>query len=311
MQGIELAEKYYEHTKNLIEESFPEYADKIAVGVVGEGSDCFGYDDEISTDHDFEPSYCLFIRRCDEEKIGFKLERLYAKMPKEFMGYKRSPVSPVGDARRGVITIENFYTRFLGGPSVPETPMRWLGIPQRFLAAATNGKIFRDDLGVFTGIREALLQGYPEDVRRKKLAGHLIAMGQAGQYNFGRCINHGETGAAQLAVFEFAKHAISAAHLINNRYCPFYKWSYRSLRELPLLSETELPLTFLTENGNDAKTASVKAEMIEDLAAMFISELKKQDLTDATCNNLETHAYSLNYKIANEQIRNLNIMFEA
>lgn len=309
MQGIELSEKYYEHTKSLIEENFPDFADKIAVGVVGEGSDCFGYDDSISTDHDFEPGYCLFIRACDEEKIGFKLERLYAKLPKEFMGYKRSPVSPVGDARRGVITIENFYTRFLGCPCAPDTLIKWLNIPQRFLAAATNGKIFRDDLGVFSAVRNELLKGYPADVRMKKLAGHLLAMGQAGQYNYGRCIERGETGAAQLAVFEFVKHALSAAHLINNRYCPFYKWAYRSLRDLPLLNDTELPLTFLTENDNSKKVASAKAAIIEDLATMFINELKKQDLTDATCNNLETHAYSVNYKIADGNVRNLNIMY--
>lgn len=308
MKGLELSFKFYEYAKNLIDEAFPDYADKIAAGLVGEGSDCFGYDDEISRDHDFEPRFCLWIRACDEDKIGFNLERLYAKLPKEFLGFKRSPVSPVGDPRHGVITVESFYTRFLGSPNAPSDSKHWLNIPQKFLACATNGKVFRDDCGYFSEIRNELLKGYPRDVRLKKLASHLLLMGQSGQYNYARCIDHGENGAAQLAVNEFVTNAISAIHLINNRYCPFYKWAYKSLRELPVLSEIEQPLIFLTENGNDKATASAKAEIIDDIAALIIKELQKQDLTDATCNNLETHTYSVNYKISDGEIRNLSVI---
>ncbi|MBQ7696819.1 MAG: DUF4037 domain-containing protein, partial [Lentisphaeria bacterium] len=32
-------------------------------------------------------------------------------------------------------------------------------------AEATNGEVFRDDLGVFTGIRNTILHDIPEDVR--------------------------------------------------------------------------------------------------------------------------------------------------
>ena len=309
MKGIELSRAYFEEcAKEILERDFAPYLDKIAVGIAGEGSDCFGYDDEISTDHDFEPGFCIWIPEEIEREMGFKLERFYAKLPKEFKGYKRAPVSPVGDTRRGLITIQSFYSRFVGCPGVPQDNYAWLRIPQRFLAAATNGEVFFDNYGEFSRIREALLAGYPDDVKKKKLAAYLIAMGQSGQYNYARCIDHGETGAAQLAVYEFVTHAIKAIHLLNNRYCPFYKWAYRSLRELPILGELSDPLAFLTENGNDKATASVKAEMIEDISGMVIGELKRQKLTDATCNNLETHAYSVAYKIADGNLRNTNIM---
>ena len=75
MKGLELAKGFYnDYGKQMIEEQFSEYANRIAVGFVGEGSDCLGYDDDLSADHDFEPAFCLFITQEDYDKFGFKLE---------------------------------------------------------------------------------------------------------------------------------------------------------------------------------------------------------------------------------------------
>ena len=51
---VELARAYYEQFgKRMIREQFSEYADRIAVGLVGEGSECLGFDDMLSEDHDY------------------------------------------------------------------------------------------------------------------------------------------------------------------------------------------------------------------------------------------------------------------
>ncbi len=309
MKGLELALNYYnQHGLPMLKRDFADVFDNLAVGLVGEGSECFGYDDLTSTDHDFDMGFCIFITQQDYDNFGFKLERAYAKLPNEFMGYKRQILSPVGGNRHGVIIIEDFYKKFLGASTIPQDNSWWFFVPSHSLASATNGKIFFDNKGVFSGVRESLLKGYPQDIRLKKLASHLVLAGQSGQYNYGRCIAHGERGSASLALCEFVKHILSAIYLLNNKYQPFYKWAFKGLRELPILAECETALEGLLEYGNNKQEFELKCGIIEDIASMVIDELKKQGLTSATCNNLETHAYSVTDKISDNSIRNMHIM---
>ncbi len=309
MQGLEIAREYYlQYGAPMLDEQFADVRERIAVGLVGEGSECFGFDDVLSRDHDFEAGFCLWITAEDERTFGFRLERAYAKLPKEFMGLTRGYLSPVGGNRHGVMTIDDFYTRHLGAPDAPDSTERWLYTPAYSLAASCNGEVFCDPLGHFSAVREKLLAGYPEDIRRKKLAAHIIMMAQAGQYNFSRCLARGETGAAQLAVFEYVKHAISAIFLLNNRYEPFYKWAYRALAALPLLGDMGDALEQLTIMDNTPENAAAKVEIIEDIAAFLITELQAQHLTEATCGDLEKHAYSVADGIRDVNLRNAHIM---
>ncbi len=309
MKGLEISREFYKkYGIQMLEEQFSDVKDRIAVGLVGEGSECLGYDDEISRDHDFEPGFCLWITEEDERRFGFRLERAYAKLPREFMGLHRSMLSPVGGNRRGVMTVEDFYSRHLGSPSAPNTVQRWLYTPSSSLLAASNGEVFSDPLGAFSSVRQVLLQGYPEDIRRKKLAAHTVFMAQSGQYNFARCISRGEEGAAQLAVFEFVKHAISAIYLLNKRYEPFYKWAYRGLGELPVLGHIGDSLEYITETDNSRSNAETKLDVIEDIAKLLIGEYREQGITRAICGDLEKHAYSIIDSIKDPSLRNMHIM---
>lgn len=302
MQGIELSKAYYEaFGKPMLETQFAEVANRIAVGLVGEGSECLGYDDEISQDHDFEPGFCLWITREDEREFGFQLERAYAKLPKEFMGFTRAPLSPVGGNRHGVLVIEDFYEKFLGTAAVPETCGQWFSVPSATLRTVVSGQVWKDDLGAFSSVREQLQQGYPEDVRLKKLAAHTIMMNQAGQHNLGRCLVRDEMGGAQLCIAEFVRHAISAIYLLNNVYEPFYKWAYRGMRELPLLWELESALTSLPLSENPE-------ELVAEIARAFANAYREQGISDAPTDALCTHAYAITNQIENAHIRNMHIM---
>ena len=60
IRGLELSRKYYEeYGRPMLQEKYPEYVPRIAAGLAGEGSECLGYDDEFSSDHDYGPGFCL------------------------------------------------------------------------------------------------------------------------------------------------------------------------------------------------------------------------------------------------------------
>ena len=310
MNGLELSEQYYQkYGLPMLQKEFGDVLPFLAAGLIGSGSECMGFDDEISQDHDFEPGFCLFLPGEDvvDRRTAFLLERAYAKLPKEFMGYQRSMIQPVGGSRHGVMRLGEFFMQRTGTPDGILTLTQWLALPEQSLAEATGGKVFFDNYGELTRIRQRLT-GRPEDVRRKKLAGHLLLMGQSGQYNYARCLQHGETAAAQMAVFEFVKNAISAIFLLNNVYEPYYKWSFRALRQLPVLSiEAEL-MEYLLTSDNEPDTRDEKIQVIEGIASDIIDELMNQKLTEAVCMDLEKHAYSLNDSIADGTLRNLHVL---
>lgn len=310
MRGLELSERFYKECgEPMLKERFPELLPLIAVGLVGAGSECLGFDDDISKDHDFEAGFCILLpdESLVDRKAEFELERAYSYLPKEFMGYKRSLLSPVGGNRHGVMRTAEFFALKVGTPDGALSLRDWFFLPEQALAEATDGKIFYDGLGEVTAIRERLSY-MPNDVRLKKLAGNLLVMGQAGQYNYSRCIARGERAAAQLAVFEFVRAALNVAFLLNCRYAPYYKWTFRALAELPILSELYGELEYLISSGNGDE-AECKQGIIEDVCCRIIAELRTQALSDASCENIEAHAYSVNDKIADGGVRNLHILY--
>jgi len=310
MTGLELSKKYFEeYGLPMIKADFSDIENKLCFGLTGSGSECFGFDDETSTDHDFEPGFCIFLPGEDviDRQIEFKLERAYSKLPKEFMGYSRNTfMNPVGGPRHGVIRICDYLEQKLGSKDGHLSDSAWLRIPSSALAEFVNGEIFADNLGEMTKARE-YIKSMPSDIRLKRIAGNLILMAQAGQYNFMRCVKHGELAAAQMAAFEFAKACIEVSFLLNNCYAPYYKWSFKALNNLPRLSENAAYLEYLLTTPNDDEYAEQKYYVIEDIAANIIDELINQKITEASCGDLEKHAYSVNDQVSDSTVRNLSI----
>ena len=216
--------------------------------------------------------------------------------------------SALGSSGVGVQRIGDFYRRYTGSPGAPESWQQWMRLPSWALAEAVNGEVWRDELGEFSAIRETIAHGMPEDVRKKKLAARVIGMAQSGQYNYARCLRHGEAGAAMLALGQFVRDAAETVFLLNRRHMPYYKWCFRALRELPTLSDMAEPLEFLLTGENGGESDALKIQLVEDICANVLRELAAQGLCRGAGDYLEGPAFEIQGSIENPEIRAMHIM---
>lgn len=218
--------------KKMIQEEFPEYEHRIAVGLVGEGSDCFGFDDEISADHDYMPGFCMWLTNEDYEKIGMQLQAAYDRLVESVYCYKS--VDCFIQERRGALTISGFYNGILRTSQDFQCScnLDYFGVQEHQLAAATNGAVFQDDLGIFSGIRKKLLEHYPETILRKKLAQEVHEFSQYAQSNYPRMMARGDQVTANLCINKAVESAMNLVYLLNKQYAPYYKWKRKGLEAI-------------------------------------------------------------------------------
>ncbi|MCL5058742.1 MAG: DUF4037 domain-containing protein [Actinobacteria bacterium] len=305
MTGLELAEKlYYQYGLSMLDEKFGAYKHRITVGLVGDGSECYGYDDEISRDHDWGPSFCLWLNKNDYSVIGDMLQKEYDKLPKTIGGYSPRKVSDWGENRFGVFETGKFYKNFIGLERSPNNLHEWFKIPENYLAACTNGKVFYGPPEEFMQIRDSLKQFYPEDIRLKKIAARCMTIAQYGQYNYGRCIKRKEYVAARYAETKFCSDVISMIFLINREYTPFFKWMHRAVERLPVLGAFTYNKVFEIVTVNDY---SQKNALIEEVCGRIIQELKMQGLSDSPSDFLLDHGPVIQQKIEHPELRKINV----
>ena len=287
MKGIELAEAYFNaHGLPMIRDQFGDKAHLIAAGLVGPGSECYGYDDHLSRDHDWGPGFCMWLDRPDYERFGHRLQKAYQMLPKEFMGFGPRQTSQ-GEAHRvGVVATQDFYRAYTGCDHIPDRVEQWLRIPDQNLSVCTNGKVFQDPLGHFTAWRGALLRYYPEDVRLQKIAVCCVNAAQSGQVNYQRSLERQEWFALSYAEVQFCDHVLWLTFLLNKSYAPYYKWRHRAVKSLSTLGRwVHQRIEKLLTTGD----ASAKKACIQDVCQHLVRELKRQQLTDSDSEFLMDH----------------------
>ena len=290
MNGLELARAFYKVCRPTLNEAMPNLLDKAAVGLVGEGSECFGCDDEISRDHDYGPAFCLWLPQEYLRDGLAQVEAAFALLPRHFDGMESRLVPERRLGRVGPLPVEGFYAAFTGLPHPPQTWRDWLRIPEHQIAACTNGEVFEDNGGQFTRWRETLLACYPSDVLLKKMAARCMIMAQTGQYNLPRSLKRDDPVAAMLAAARFAEAALSFVFLCNRRYMPFYKWAARLAGDLPVLGpQVVRTLRLLALAPMQAGHEAQITEAVEDFCTQVAEHLRSTGLSAASGNWLWEH----------------------
>ena len=282
--GLELGRELAHQVAQDIELNLPDLVPHICLALVGTGSECLGFDDAISEDHDFTKRCQLFLP-ADTYKAN--TERLHSY----FKNYAYGTVQ--------IESISDFYKRYTLYPEGPQCEKEFRRIPQDLLCTATNGEIFLDNFGSFTHIRQRLLAYYPEDIRLRKIAYELNQLAQSGQYNLPRMLQRGDTIAASLALHQFVHHYMLLVHLLNKSYAPFYKWLYRHSCSLPILGNT-------VKHGIpellDAPIRDTKPH-IDRLCNAIIQELQRNGLSTSPIDFLTYQAKEVVQRIQDPLLR--------
>lgn len=290
-KGLELSRAFYEeYGKPMIHEKFPLYEELIAVGLCGEGSECLGYDDELSTDHDFGPGFCMWLPGPIYDEIGKELEEEYENLPIRYKGITRLSTKEAGK-RVGVFRIDEWYTKILGMDlrdkrgDINFIPNHlWMALEDYNLNKATNGEIFTDPYGEFTHIRKILLNYYPDSVWRKKIATELALFSQYGQYNYKRVSERDDKISAAVCLGSFIEHAMKLTYLLYRQYAPIYKWMAKGLDKQDIFIKENL--LKIADNLNDTEG---NKKIIEEIALDITGKLKKLGLSDLNDSYLAHH----------------------
>ncbi len=309
-KGLEISRQFFESVRPSLERNIPDVMARAAAGLVGEGSECLGFDDETSRDHDWGPAFCLWLPGEFLRESRARIEDALARLPREFLGFPSRMAPEARMGRVGPMSTEAFYLRFLGMERAPETWREWRAIPEYHLCSCTNGAVFMDNEGAFSAVRKALLAYYPEDVRLKKIAARCMVMAQTGQYNLPRSLSRGEVVPAMLAAARFAEAALSMVYLLNRRFMPFYKWAARGAEQLPVLGQDAVRLArqLASTGWDNAEQAEHASRGIEAFCARTAAELRAQDLAAASGDWLWALGPDVQMRVRDPEILRLNVM---
>ena len=299
IKGLELSKRYfYNIVLPEFEKNLKDILPLCAFGLVGEGSECYGYDDELSQDHDFGPSVCIWLRKDGYLKYKDRINEILEILPKTYLDFQELKESEWGYNRRGLLNIEDFYFKFIGSANPPQTINDWKKIPETALATVTNGEVFLDNLGEFTKIRKQLLNYYPEPIRQNKIATRLMNISQHGQYNYARCLRRNDLVAANQCLYLFVDEVIHLVFLLNRKYKIFYKWANRALLDLKILGNEIHKLL------EDMVYTQNKIPYVKKICRVLANELRNQKLTDCESEFLGDLGVDIQKNIDDEFFKN-------
>jgi hypothetical protein len=226
----------------LLKDSLPDDFDRLAVAVVGTGSDVLGLDDEISRDHHWGPRANVLYLRTDAARLKGMLKAMFTeRLPRRFREYEIH--ANIGNLT-GVCcgSVEDFFERFLQTDKLPTSDTDWLSFCEVDLFHVTAGQVVHDGPGELTRRRQALSY-YPDNVWKKRIADWcMYVSGRDAPYNIHRVAKRGDDVTCTMYFGLCLKRLMELCFTLNRRYAPYTKWLNRTYRKLPQFADELAPL---------------------------------------------------------------------
>ena len=201
--------------------------------VMGRGSEVLGFDDAMSTDHDWQPRVSVFLDPGAHAAVGGAVRRtLQAQVPATYRGHPSAV--EVG-------TVHGYLRDLLGlDLDHPLTPADWLVTAEQQLAQCAAGAVFHDDVGL-SAARDRLA-GYPHDVWLYLMSAAWWRV-HPEQNLVGRAGWVGDELGSALIAARLVTDMMRLCFLQERRYAPYAKWFGTAFGRLPCAAELGPVLT--------------------------------------------------------------------
>jgi hypothetical protein len=216
----------------LLQHELPEAANRLAIAIVGSGSDVLGLDDQISQDHHWGPRANVMLLPEDKPALLSRLQKAIDILPDDFQSFKinKHHRNMTGVCGMG---IDDFFRSFLGTDQLPETETDWLQYCEVDLLHVTAGRVVIDGPDELTKRRKTLAY-YPEMVWKKRIADWCMYItGRDAPYNLNRMAKRNDRLSSMMYEAMYYKQVMELCFTLNRQYAPYTKWLNRLFRQLP------------------------------------------------------------------------------
>lgn len=210
--GLQLSEDFYQQAiRPLLGETFPRLG--YAAALMGRGSEVLGFDDPMSTDHDWTARVIVLLDATDADTVGSVQHQVADQMPQEFADIP---------TKIEVATVPEYFQAQLGlDISQPWDAYDWISVAEHRLSAITGGAVFHDDVGL-SAIRERLSY-YPRDTWYYLLSAAWWRLHP--EVNLvGRAGYAGDDLGSSLIAADMVAGLVHLSFLIERHYAPYRKW---------------------------------------------------------------------------------------
>lgn len=249
--GLDLCGRFYtELVRPLLDQHYPRL--KYAAALIGYGSEVLGFDTAMSMDHAWSPRLLLFLGESDAPLGDAIYAMLANELPSHFLEFplnthasadeagvffmqEQASPAPVNHRVR-TLTLRDFVLAELDWDiREPLQPADWLTFPSQTLRALTAGRVYFDNLGRLTMLRQSLAQ-YPHEVWLFLLASGWERIGQE-EHLMPRAGYVGDELGSALIGSRLVRDIMSLCFLMERQYAPYPKWFGSAFQSLDCAAE--------------------------------------------------------------------------
>jgi|GEM_PF-859473 len=231
MKGLELSRAFFEKAgRPIIEKVSPGILNSITAGLIGEGSDVYGFDDEISTDHNWGPRFQIFLFEQNPD-LQESIEKALSNYLQKKFEDKEIKQWPPGEGYKPfeVWFWPDFTEKLVGLRRRPIDPVSYARVTESQFFSLLSGTIFwdpNDDLKR----AQAQWDHMPQEVWHWKL--HWACMNLYRRDDILRAFIHKETEMSKILLCRYAEWATRLGYLVAREYSPYRKWLLRVFKTL-------------------------------------------------------------------------------